>query len=73
MAIIRSNGEVLTVDDEEIIEAQHQVGRKGIYIEPTAAASVAGALKYFKKGKPDNYRVIIPITGAGINTSSNKD
>mgnify|MGYP000733095617 CR=1 FL=1 len=73
MAITRSNGEVLTVDDEEIIEAQHQVGRKGIYIEPTAAASVAGALKYFKKGKPDNYRVIIPITGAGINTSSNKD
>lgn len=49
MAITRSNGEVLTVDDEEIIEAQHQVGRKGIYIEPTAAASVAGALKYFKK------------------------
>lgn len=73
MAITRSNGEVLTVDDEEIIEAQHQVGRKGIYIEPTAAASVAGALKYFKKGKPDNYHVIIPITGAGINTSSNKD
>lgn len=28
MAITRSNGEVLTVDDEEIIEAQHQVGRK---------------------------------------------
>lgn len=51
MAITRSNGEVLTVDDEEIIEAQHQVGRKGIYIEPTAAASVAGALKYFKKRK----------------------
>lgn len=69
-AITNSSGEVLTVSDEEIIEAQHQIGRKGLYIEPTAASSLAGALKYFKKGKPDNYRVVIPITGTGINSPS---
>lgn len=72
MTINHSSGDVITVSDEEIIEAQHQVGRKGIYIEPTAAVSVAGALKYFRNGKPDNYRVVIPITGAGLNGSSHK-
>ena len=66
MAITRSKGEVITVSEEEIIEAQHQIGRKGIYVEPTAAVPLAGALKYFRKGKPDNYRVVIPITGAGL-------
>ncbi len=72
MAINRSKGEVLTVSDEEIIEAQHQIGRKGIYVEATAAVPLAGALKYFRKGKPDNYRVVIPITGAGLNGGKRK-
>lgn len=70
MAISRSKGDVITVSDEEIEEAQHQTGRKGIYVEPTAAVPIAGALKYFRKGKPDNYRVVIPITGAGLNVTS---
>lgn len=72
MAINRSKGEVITVSDEEIEEAQHQTGRKGIYVEATAAVPIAGALKYFRKGKPDNYRVVIPITGAGLNGPNKK-
>ncbi len=68
--ITRSKGEVITVSDEEIEEAQHQIGHKGVYVEPTAAVPLAGALKYFRKGKPDNYRVVIPITGAGLNVVS---
>lgn len=67
--IKRSNGEVITVSDEEIVEAQFQCGRKGLFVEPTAAVAIAGALSYFRKGKPDNYRVVIPITGAGLNVS----
>ena len=72
MAITRSGGDVITVSDEEITEAQHQVGRKGIYVEATAAVPIAGALKYFRKGKPDNYRVVIPITGAGTYSAPKK-
>ena len=72
MVINRSKGDVLTVSDEEIEEAQHQTGRKGIYVEPTAAVPIAGALKYFRKGKPDNYHVVIPITGAGLNSGKNR-
>lgn len=67
MAINRSKGEVITISEENILEAQHIMGRKGIFIEPTAATAVAGTLKYFQKGKPDNYRVIVPITGTGMN------
>ncbi|MBM6691341.1 threonine synthase, partial [Fusobacterium mortiferum] len=72
MAITRSKGDVITVSYEEIEEAQHQTGRKGIYVEATAAVPIAGALKYFRKGKPDNYRVVIPITGAGLNGPDKK-
>lgn len=66
-----SKGEVITVSEEDIIEAQHIMGRKGIFIEATAASAVAGALKYFKNGKPDNYRVVVPITGTGMNGNTN--
>lgn len=66
MCIKRSFGNVLTVSDAEIYEAQMDIGKKGIYVEPTAACSLAGALKFFKKGKPDNYNVILPLTGTGM-------
>jgi len=33
---------------------------------PDAAAALAGAEKFFKNGKPDNYRVIVPLTATGF-------
>lgn len=65
-AIKSSNGDVVTVRDEEILAAKKRLGRKGIYAELTAAAALAGAENYFKDGKPDNYRVIVPITATGL-------
>jgi threonine synthase len=32
----------------------------------TSAAALAGAEKFFAKGKPDNYKVVIPMTGSGL-------
>jgi threonine synthase len=32
----------------------------------TSAAALAGAEKFFQAGKPDNYKVIIPMTGNGL-------
>ncbi len=43
-AIRRSRGEVLSVSEEEIGAAGQWCGRRGFYIEPTAAATVAGVL-----------------------------
>lgn len=65
-AVKNSQGDVLAVDDEEIIEAAHYIGRHGIYAEITSAAALAGALRVFRHGKPDNYKVILPLTGAGF-------
>ncbi|WP_196594774.1 pyridoxal-phosphate dependent enzyme [Pectinatus sottacetonis] len=66
MILQRSLGNVVTVSDDEIHNAQLAIGRKGIYVEESAACSLAGALKFFKKGKPDNYRIVLPLTGAGL-------
>ena len=73
MADIKKFAEELVNLSVKDVQELAKILKEEYGIEPAAAASVAGALKYFKKGKPDNYRVIIPITGAGINTSSNKD
>jgi len=65
-AIKESDGDVLAVDDEEILKAKQFLGERGIYVEVTSAAALAGALNFFKDGKPDNWRVILPITAHGL-------
>mgnify|MGYP003607676528 FL=1 len=66
MAVRNSRGDVVAVDDEDILTAKELLGHRGVYVETTAAAALAGAMKVFKQGKPDNYRVVIPITGSGM-------
>jgi len=61
-----SDGDVIAVEDKEILQAKKYLGGRGIYAETTSAAALAGALKVFGAGKPDNYRVVIPITGNGL-------
>ncbi len=65
-AIKNSDGDVITVKDTEILKAKQYLSSRGIYVEITSAAVLAGALSYFQAGKPDNYKVILPITGHGL-------
>lgn len=65
-AIRESEGDVVTVSDDEISQAQAILGAKGIYTEKTSSAALAGAKKYFPKGKPDNYNVVVPMTSTGL-------
>ena len=65
-AVRNSQGDVLAVDDAEIVQAAQYLGHHGIYAELTSAAALAGALRVFRHGKPDNYKVILPLTGAGF-------
>ncbi len=65
-AIKNSDGDVITVKDTEILKAKQYLSSRGIYVEITSAAVLAGALSYFQAGKPDNYRVVLPITGHGL-------
>jgi len=65
-AIKNSRGDAVSVTDEEIMEAAKILGTNGIYTEISSAAALAGAKKFFKDGKPDNYKVVIPLTGHGL-------
>ena len=61
-----SQGDVITVEDVDILRCRKMLGKKGIDADLTAAAALAGAMDYFKDGKPDNYNVIVPVTGTGL-------
>lgn len=65
-AVRNSQGDVVAVSAEEIRRAMDLLGKKGIYSDVITSTTLAGALKFFKDGKPDNYRVILPVTGTGL-------
>ena len=52
-------------DLDEIIEALKYDSKKGFYIEPTAAATIAGLEKYLIRSQPDE-QIISAFTGHGL-------
>ncbi len=64
-ALEETGGEILTVREEEIGKASREMGRRGHFIEPTAAATIAGLKKYLrKKGRRES--VVSTLTGLGL-------
>ena len=64
-AVHATGGEILTVHEEEIGLAMKGMGRKGHFIEPTSAATIAGLRKYLsKKGRRET--VVSTLTGSGL-------
>jgi len=62
-----SHGEFLTVSEGEIISTLLQLGRAGLYVEPTAAVAPAGALRLAAAGRlSDEGTSVIPLTGSGL-------
>jgi threonine synthase len=64
-AIQRTDGEMLAVTEKEIGMALKEMGRKGHFIEPTSAATIAGLKKYLKK-KSRRETVVSTLTGTGL-------
>lgn len=62
-AVRDTNGEFITITEEEIMEAREALARKGLYVEPTTAANYAGYLKYPHQ---EEEIMVIPLCGAGI-------
>jgi threonine synthase len=60
-----TDGEILTVTEREIKEALREMGRKGQFIEPTSAATIAGLKKYLRK-KRRKETVVSTLTGMGL-------
>jgi len=60
-----TGGEILTVTEREIGSAMKEMGRKGHFIEPTAAATIAGLKKYLRR-KPKSEAIVSTLTGTGL-------
>jgi len=64
-AVRESGGMFLTVTDAEILAAQEQLAREGLFVEPASAASLAGLIKLLQDGRaPDD--VVCVLTGHGL-------
>lgn len=67
-----SKGKIDMIRDEEILEAYRLIAKEGIFCEPASAASVAGVLKYAKKGFfNDSDRIVCVLTGNGLKDPDN--
>lgn len=64
-----SQGLIDKVTDEEIIEAYKKLAScEGVFVEPASAASLAGVIKYNKKGyfKDQDANIVCTLTGHGL-------
>lgn len=68
-ALSESNGHILAVTDDEILEAYRLVARtEGVFCEPSSAAGLAGLLKRLRAGEMDvkGKKVVTVLTGHGL-------
>lgn len=65
-ALRETGGEVLTVNDDEIRQAQQALARRGLYVEPTSAAALAGLLRWARRPEGE---IILPLTGSGLKST----
>lgn len=64
-AVKETSGEIMMVEEEEIKKALIDVYRRGFYIEPTAAATIAGVCKYIPNSPPGE-TIVSVFTGHGL-------
>jgi threonine synthase len=68
-AVRDTDGHFIVVSEDEIKESLKEMCRKGNYIEPTAAAAIAGVKKYIlhqKQEANDDERIVSVFTGHGL-------
>lgn len=69
LEVIReTDGEILIVEEKEIKMALTEVGRKGHFIEPTSAATIAGLVKYLRR-KRRKETIVSTFTGMGLKSA----
>jgi threonine synthase len=66
-ALLRSNGGAVAVSDDALLAAWRDLGRLGIFSEPSGAISLAGALELARAGNLDREDVLVlNVTGTGF-------
>ncbi len=63
-----SGGRIVAVEDESILEAQNQLAREGLWVEPASAAGLAGLQMEVEKGRLSlsGQTVVCVCTGHGL-------
>ena len=64
-AIYENSFEVITVNEEEILLSQKELGKLGIFVEPTSAVQFAGLKKYIKYLN-EKEKILCILTGSGL-------
>ena len=65
------DGLCVAVSDEEILNAQKELGREGLFVQPASATGIAAIRKLREKGIiEENSRIVSILTGAGLKTLS---
>ena len=62
-AIRQSEGEVIAVEEDEILEGLKELGRRGFYVEPTSSVVWPGLLKIWDRLQDP---VVVILTGTGL-------
>ncbi len=69
-AVYQTNGKMISVTDEEILEAQKQLAQKeGFFVEFSSASAIAGLLKLEKEEDLKYKRIVCILTGDGLKDS----
>jgi threonine synthase len=71
-AVGETSGAILAVSEKEIKAALRDMARLGFFIEPTAAATIAG-LKQYLAGSQKNEVVVSVFSGHGLKTAEKVD
>jgi threonine synthase len=67
-AVRKSHGHFITVTEDQISAAFRQIARRGFYIEPTSAATIAGLREYLDTATPQEIIVSV-LTGHGLKST----
>ena len=69
-AVRGSGGAIVAVTEDEIVAALRALARRGLYVEPTAAAAAAGLTQLLATGviERDETTVLV-LTGSGLKAS----
>ncbi len=67
-AIEESQGRMIAVTDEQILDSQRRLAAHGVWVEPASAAGLAGLIQEIRSGtlQYNNQQVVIICTGHGM-------
>jgi len=70
-AVRESGGDIVAVEEAEIVEALRGLARRGLYVEPTSAVAAAGLTRLLASGNiATDETTVLVLTGSGLKASA---